>query len=113
MPPNNPQPHLLLLQALERELAGGSSQKRTPWEEWAREVMRQFRRFSPDQAIEPERVLAVANHALRSIMCSESWQFLLDDSLRRPEIFARSLLIMLHGSSAFSQARPETGSILH
>lgn len=88
-------PDMLLLLALERELAGLAPLEEDPLGPWARAVADYLRETGLAQTHGADGVLAIAARALRELLCSDNWQFLLEDALNRPMVFARTLGIML------------------
>lgn len=88
-------PDMLLLLALERELRGLPPLEEYQLGAWARQVADYLRETGLAQAHGAGGVLATAARALREMMCSDNWQFLLEDALNRPVVFARNLGIML------------------
>lgn len=101
-------PEALLLSALTQEVRGLAGQRDDEFAPWAREVAGHLRQ-SGAMRDGGEAALAVAAGALRDIMYSGSWQFLLEDALQRPLVFARTLAIMLNGKPA--PAKPAAGQL--
>lgn len=93
-------PHLLLLRALEGELLGRPSPQADGLGAWAQAVAGHLRQAASDRPLDGQAVLAMADCALRQIMGSANWRFLLEDALRRPDAFTRTLLILLQGHAA-------------
>ncbi|MBI5522199.1 MAG: hypothetical protein HY910_06180 [Desulfarculus sp.] len=96
-------PDMLLLLALERELRGLPPLEEYQLGAWAREVADYLRETGLAQSHGAGGVLATAGRALREMMCGGSWQFLLEDALNRPVVFARTLGIMLSFQAAPEQ----------
>jgi hypothetical protein len=94
-----------LLQSLESELFSQPLEDEPPMlEKWAKEVVQHLCDGWPDKAVDAEKVLYLASSALWYIMRSESWEFLLEDALQRPRVFARTMLLMMHGQAKPSPA---------
>lgn len=94
-----------LLQSLRSELFDDHEDDEPAMlEEWAKEVVQHLCDENPDKPLEAAQVLYLASSALWYIMRSESWEFLLEDTLQRPKAFARTLLFMLCGQVAPAQA---------
>lgn len=93
-------PDLLMLSALDRELSGQPSTEADQLGPWALAVADYLRDCGTEYPLDADWILATASRALREMMCSGSWQFLLEDALIRPVAFARALQIMLQGQVA-------------
>lgn len=90
-------PDILLLSALESALLGLPCPQGEDLGAWAGEAVDHLRGLWPEQAADVGLVPAVAAKAFRDMMCGGSWQYLLEDALSRPRVFARTLGIMLTG----------------
>lgn len=88
-----------LLQALYEQMSEWEGMAQDPLAVWAREVAWRLLESSPDANLQVDEVLTAADCAFRSIMCSQSWIELLREVLLRPEGFARTLLLMMHGNA--------------
>jgi hypothetical protein len=112
--PSRPDPpHLPLLRALAAEMCGRGDVSGEPLAGWAGDVVQALLEASFDQALDALEVLKAADCAFRKMLCSESWRALLDGALLRPGAFARSLLIMLHGSARRRPGAAKPPSDMH
>lgn len=102
-----------LLQALQEQMSEWEGIADDPLSVWAREVAWRLLESSPDADLRADEVLTAADCAFRSIMCSQSWHELLREVLLRPEGFAHTLLLMMHGNARRRPSGCQETSRLH
>jgi hypothetical protein len=83
-----------LLAALEAQLSGRASGGKACYEYWAQAVVYHLTELSPEIVMDSGVVLAAAAAAFNDISRSDCCLVILTDVLKRPNIFARTLVLM-------------------